>query len=170
MENREASEEIGRSPRNRENMRAMDNFQDRPCPDFALDPFHRMLRIVSVSITVLMPVFFLGMASQLDEDSRCNTRLAARSPAWVHLLKRFSASLGWAQYFNYPCGLTKNNVQRQYLNAVQMMVWMSAAFTIIMVGMAGAWLGLLPRPLVVFPLVLLAATLIYFIARSSTIR
>lgn len=174
---------IGKSPRNRERSMAQSSFRERPTPDFTLDPFHGVLRGASVATAVILPVYFLFRAFRIDGNlpmqytfSGGVSRVGSPAEAVLGISFLGLITVGVAvltrypQFFNFPFGLTEDNIQRQYKNAVQMLIWMTTGMALIMVVMLGSWLGFLPVTMSVLPVAVLGVSLVFFIVRMARIR
>lgn len=173
---------VGKSPRNRERVLEHDRLE-RPEPNFSLDPFHRVLRIVSVIVVVILPAYSTfrlpALGGELPMQSSFSgevSRTGSAGEAIMSLLFLAVITVGLAllsrypQSFNFLVPLTGDTIQEQYQNAVRMIIWIAAALALIGVVMTGTWLGLLPMWAIAVPLVALGGSLIFFIARMFRLR
>lgn len=157
--------------------------RSRPQPDFVLDPLHRALLLISVVVPVLLIVLFaVGMSSmpaqvpvQFGLDGSVNRYGSPWEGLWtavgaaaviigVAVLARFP------RVFNYPVELTGSNVQAQYKNAVQMMVWLNVSMAVMAMGLTALWIDLLWVNLAWVGLVLMGVSMVFFIRRMLKLR
>lgn len=82
------------------------------------------------------------------------------------------AALGrFPRIFNFPFQLTEENIQRQYKNAEQMMIWLCAGMALIPVSMAGEWAGWFGlTPLIWFAMAAVLLPVVVFTIRMYRIR
>lgn len=158
-------------------------FGDRPKPDFTLDPFHKGLLAVSVIAAVALPAYFFLRSSGIQGDFALHydftgdvTREGSLQEADITLVLLSLLTIGCAaltrypRIYNFPVTLTRDNVQRQYKNAVQMLVWIVASMAAILAIMVFGWLGVLSVDLMWLPLAAMGITLVVFIRRTFTLR
>lgn len=154
------------------------NAQGSPSPDFSLDPFHKVIRFVSATIGVVLPAYFSFKALNMNENlpmqysfggeiTREGPPLEAAMSAWGlgAIIVALAVLSYFPQIFNFPVKITAENMQSQYKNAVQMMIWVSVGLASIMVVMVGDWLGFIPIRIIAIPLVLLGVAIMFFITR-----
>lgn len=169
--------------RDRDNDEIIMTFAERPRPDFTLDPFHKVLLAVSMIIAVVVPVYFFLVATDMQGQVPMQydftgdvTREGSVREAAITLAALSALTIGcgvltrYPRIFNFPVMLTRKNVQRQYRNAVQMMVWIVAIMTAILTIMVCSWLGILGADLVWLPLAAVGITLVVFIRRMFKLR
>ncbi|MCT1803196.1 hypothetical protein [Kocuria carniphila] len=158
-------------------------FSERPQPNFALDPFHKVLLAVSMIAAVALPVYFFLRSFGAQGDFALHydftgdvTREGSLQEAAVILVLLSLLTIGcgvltrYPRIFNFPVTLTRENVQRQYKNAVQMLVWIVAGMAAILAIMVGGWLGILSVDLMWLPLAAMGIVLIVFIRRMILLR
>ena len=159
------------------------SFSERPPAKFTLDFFHRVLLVIGVAVAVVLPVYFLlwtrGMGGHLpmqyDFDGEV-TREGSPSEAVIVLGTLGITTLGLAvltrypRIFNFPFMLTEHNVQRQYKNAVQMLVWMTAGMALLEAMMVGTWMGVLSASLIWIPVAAILGSTVVFIVRIFKLR
>lgn len=157
--------------------------RSRPKPNFVLDPLHRALMLISVTVPVLLTVFIATQMPTMPErvpvqfglDGSVNRYGSPWEGLWtavgaaaviigVAVLARFP------RVFNYPVELTGSNVQAQYKNAVQMMVWLNVSMAVMAMGLTALWIDLLWVNLAWVGLVLMGASLVFFIRRMLKLR
>lgn len=169
--------------RNREGVVVYPSFQDRPNPDFILDSFHRALLLVSLLLAIGLPIYFLlwsfGVSGVLPMQYSFSgevTREGSTVEGAVTLAVLGATTIGVAvlarypRVYNFPVTLTEHNVQRQYLNAVQMMCWLAASMVMTMAIMVGSWLGVISAGWNWLPMVLIGGSMIFFITRMFRLR
>ncbi len=76
----------------------------------------------------------------------------------------------YPRIFNFPFMLTEHNVQRQYKNAVQMLVWVAAGMALLEVVMIGVWMGVLSENLFWIPVAAILGSTVVFIVRMFKLR
>lgn len=158
-------------------------FSERPQPKFELDPFHKVLLAVSMISAVGLPVYFFLRSSGAQGNFALHydftgdvTREGSFQEAAIILVLLSLLTIGcglltrYPRIFNFPVTLTRDNVQRQYKNAVQMVVWIVAAMAAILAIMVGGWLGILSVDLMWLPLATMGIILIVFIRRMIKLR
>lgn len=158
-------------------------FSERPQLNFALDPFHKVLLAVSMIAAVALPVYFFLRSFGAQGDFALHydftgdvTREGSLQEAAVILVLLSLLTIGcgvltrYPRIFNFPVTLTRENVQRQYKNAVQMLVWIVAGMAAILAIMVGGWLGILSVDLMWLPLAAMGIVLIVFIRRMILLR
>lgn len=156
---------------------------ERPRPNFTLDPFHKVLLAVSMISAVGLPVYFFLRSSGAQGNFALHydftgdvTREGSFQEAAIILVLLSLLTIGcglltrYPRIFNFPVTLTRDNVQRQYKNAVQMVVWIVAAMAAILAIMVGGWLGILSVDLMWLPLATMGIILIVFIRRMIKLR
>ena len=158
-------------------------FSERPQPNFTLDPFHKVLLAVSMISAVGLPVYFFLRSSGAQGNFALHydftgdvTREGSFQEAAIILVLLSLLTIGcglltrYPRIFNFPVTLTRDNVQRQYKNAVQMVVWIVAAMAAILAIMVGGWLGILSVDLMWLPLATMGIILVVFIRRMIKLR
>lgn len=154
-----------------------------PQPNFTLDPLHRSLLWISVLVPVLL-VGYVGsqMSSMPDEvpvhfglDGSVNRYGSPWEGFWTMVgvtvvISSLAVLARFPRLFNYPVMLTSNNVQAQYQNAVQLMVWMNVSMAVITVGMMSIWFDLGWINLVWVGLGLMLVMMVFFIRRTFKLR
>lgn len=158
-------------------------FGERPQPTFELDPFHKVLLAISMILAVALPVYFFLRSWGVQGDFALHydvtgdvTREGSLQEAAIILLLLSLLTIGcgvltrYPRIFNFPVTLTRDNVQRQYKNAVQMLVWIVASMAAVLAIMVGGWLGILSVNLVWVPILAMGIVLIVFIRRMIKLR
>ena len=179
------------APRERTRSRAQEpdgdqsitTFSERPQPNFTLDPFHKVLRAVSMIAAVALPVYFFLRSVGAQGDFALHydftgdvTREGSFQEAAIILVLLSLLTIGcgvltrYPRIFNFPVTLTRDNVQRQYKNAVQMLVWVVAGMAAVLAIMVGGWLGILSVDLMWLPIAAMGIVLIVFIRRMVKLR
>lgn len=157
--------------------------RSRPKPTSTLDPLHRALMWVGVVVPVLLSVYIASQMPSMPEqvpvqfgfDGSVNRYGSPWEGFWtmigvtvliigIAVLARFPRSL------NYPMLMNSANVQAQYKNAVQMLVWTNVSMAVISVGMMSIWFDLVWLNLVWVGLVLMGASAVFFITRMFKLR
>ena len=158
-------------------------FNERPQPKFELDPFHKVLLAVSMIAAVALPVYFFLRSSGVQGDFALHydvtgdvTREGSLQEAAIILVLLSLLTIGcgvltrYPRIFNFPVTLTRDNVQRQYKNAVQMLVWVVTGMAAVLAIMVGGWLGILSVNLMWLPIAAMGIVLIVFIRRMIKLR
>ena len=158
-------------------------FSERPQPKFELDPFHKVLLAVSMISAVGLPVYFFRRSSGAQGNFALHydftgdvTREGSFQEAAIILVLLSLLTIGcglltrYPRIFNFPVTLTRDNVQRQYKNAVQMLVWVVAGMAAVLAIMVGGWLGILSVNLMWLPIAAMGIVLIVFIRRMIKLR
>lgn len=158
-------------------------FSERPQPNVTLDPFHKALLIISVVVAVVLPVYFgVQMAGaegsipmQYDFSGEV-TREGSVREAIITTVVLSVLTIGIAvlsrypRIFNFPVVLTQENIQRQYKNGVQLLVWITASMAALLGLMVGSWLGYVSIHLVLVPVAVMLVIVVFFIARMARMR
>ncbi|GAA1455317.1 DUF1648 domain-containing protein [Nesterenkonia lacusekhoensis] len=122
--------------------------KSRPQPAVRMDPFHRGLLASSVAVAVLVSVYTLLQIPSMSEEVPVRWGFSGDvtygSPATMiwPVLGLLVGTLGCAvlarypRIYNYPRELNERNVQRQYRNGAQLMVWTTASLAMTTLGMA----------------------------------
>ncbi|MCT1616621.1 hypothetical protein GKZ75_02295 [Kocuria indica] len=159
------------------------SFSERPPAEFMLDLFHRALLVISVVLAAGLPVYFLlwarGIGGPLPMQYGVDgevTREGSPAEAVIVLSVLGITTIGLAvltrypRIFNFPFMLTEHNVQRQYKNAVQMLVWVAAGMALLEVVMIGVWMGVLSENLFWIPVAAILGSTVVFIVRMFKLR
>lgn len=159
------------------------SYRTRPKPDFTLDSFHRGLLTASVAAAVLASVYTLLQIPSMPEEVPIHwsgggtVSYGSRgSIAWPILLVMLcvigtAVLTRYPRGYNYPVDLNEHNVQAQYRNGAQMMVWTTVSVAIINVGMVLPWItGTEDITLALVGLGVLILSSIFFIRRMFTLR
>lgn len=157
--------------------------RSRPRPDFSLDPLHRSLMLISVVVPVLLTAFIAvrmpSMPAQVPVQFGLDGTVNRYGSPWEGLWTAAGAAaviIGVAvlarfpRVFNYPVELTSSNIQVQYKNAVQMMVWLNVSMAVLVMGLMALWIDLLWINLVWVGLVLMGVSMVFFIRRMLKLR
>ena len=159
------------------------SFSERPPAEFTLDLFHRALLVISVVLAAGFPLYFLlwarGMGGSLPMQYGVDgevTREGSAAEAVIVLSVLGITAIGLAvltrypRIFNFPFMLTEHNVQRQYKNAAQMLVWVTAGTALLEAVMVGSWIGVLSAGLFWIPMLVIVGSTVVFIVRMFKLR
>ncbi|GAA4921055.1 DUF1648 domain-containing protein [Nesterenkonia rhizosphaerae] len=162
------------------------HFNNRPRPHFTLDPFHRVLFWGSViAPTVLIVWFILRLISgSLAEEVPLHygidgqpTRYGSPLEALIPLILLAGSLYGIAvltrypRIYNFPFELNEHNVQRQYQNAVQMMIWIQVSMALVLLAMLLDFQGMnILLPLMSAAMVIMIGSLVGGIFRMYRLR
>ncbi len=159
------------------------SFRARPQPDFTLDPLHRGLLTTSVAVAVLVSVYTLLQIPSMPEEVPIHwsaggtVSYGSRGSIAFPILLLLACVIGTAvmtrypRIFSFPFDLTEHNVQVQYRNAVQMMVWTTVSLAIMNVGTALPWItGTENISLALAGLGVMVLSMVFFIRRTFTLR
>lgn len=157
--------------------------RSRPKPDFTLDPFHRALLGISVVVPVLLTVLVAiqapSMPGQVPVHFSLDGSVNRYGSPWEGLWTALGVTViilvvavlaRFPRIFNYPVELTSRNVQSQYENAVQMMVWLNVSMAVTAVGIVSLWFQLRWFGVVWAGLVLMVVVMGFFIRRMLRLR
>ncbi|WP_147103761.1 DUF1648 domain-containing protein [Nesterenkonia populi] len=173
----------GQAFRKEERPLTFPSMASRPEPDFTLDVFHRSLLTASVAVAVLISAYTLLQVPSMPEEVPIHWSLSgtvsygSRSTVVLIALTLLPIVIGTAvltrfpKIFNFPFELSKDNAQRQYRNAVQMLVWVTAALTVMSTGLYLPWLlGNENIVLVHVGTAVLVASMVFFVVRMYKLR
>ena len=148
-----------------------------------LDPAHRRLRTVTVIAAALLPVYFVVGSFSLTGElpvqysfSGAVSRTGSVTEARFSVIFLGVVAIGMTILAHFPhtyshlVDITEDNKRRQYRNAMQMMIWLAAAFVGFQVVMVGNWLHGLPIILAFIPLAGMAVMVIYFLSRMFRLK
>lgn len=157
--------------------------RSRPKPDFVLDPLNRALLLISLLVPVLLIVLFAvqmpSMPEQVPVQFGLDGSVNRYGSPWEGLWTAVGAAAvivgvailaRYPRVFNYPVELTGSNVQAQYKNAVQMLVWLNVSMAVMAMGLTALWIDLLWINLVWAGLVLMGVSMVFFIRRMFKLR
>lgn len=157
--------------------------RSRPKPDFTLDPLHRGLMgfsvVVPVVLLVLVAIRLPSMPDQVPVHFSFDGSVNRYGSPWEGLIAGLvlcaiiigiAVLARYPRIFNYPTELNSSNVQVQYKNAVQMLVWMNLGIAILAVGSFAVWFDAIPIHLVWVGLAVIGLSAAVFIGRMFKLR
>lgn len=155
----------------------------RPRPDVRLDPLHRGLRLLSAAVPVGVSLYagarLPAMPEQIPVHFGFDGSVSRYGSPWeglgaLLLLTLLAVGLAvlsrYPHRFNYPFLLTEHNVQRQYRNAAQMMVWLALSTAVISVGTANVWFGISGLHILWLGVVMMVGTTAVFVLRMVRMK